>query len=183
MAGNISFMRNPVFYDTSSLTEDDIYLFNEGSHFRLHEKLGAHPMTRDGVEGTCFAVWAPDAEGMFVIGDFNDWNRGSHPLRPRGVSGIWEGFIPGVLKDTLYKYYVHSRFNGYRVEKADPFALFSEVPPKTASRVCNLDYSWGDGQWMAERGEHNRGDAPIAIYEVHQGSWMRVPEEGNRSLN
>jgi 1,4-alpha-glucan branching enzyme len=176
-------MKNPVIYDTSSLTEDDIYLFNEGCHFRLYEKLGAHPMTRDGVEGTCFAVWAPDAEGMFVVGDFNNWNRGSHPLRPRGVSGIWEGFIPGVLKDTLYKYYVHSRFNGYQVEKADPYALFSEAPPKTASKVCTLDYSWGDDQWMAERGEHNRGDAPIAIYEVHQGSWMRVPEQGNRSLN
>jgi 1,4-alpha-glucan branching enzyme len=183
VAGNMSFMKNFVFYDTSLLTEEDIYLFNEGSHFRLHEKLGAHPMTRDGVEGTWFAVWAPDAEGMFVIGDFNDWNRGSHPLRPKGVSGIWEGFIPGVLKDTHYKYYVHSRFNGYRVEKADPFALFSEAPPKTASKVCNLDYSWDDDQWMAERGDHNRGDAPIAIYEVHQGSWMRVPEEGNRSLN
>jgi 1,4-alpha-glucan branching enzyme len=176
-------MKNPVIYDTSSLTEDDIYLFNEGCHFRLYEKLGAHPMTRDGVEGTCFAVWAPDAEGMFVVGDFNNWNRGSHPLRPRGVSGIWEGFIPGVLKDTLYKYYVHSRFNGYQVEKADPYALFSEAPPKTASKVCTLDYSWDDDQWMAERGEHNRGDAPIAIYEVHQGSWMRVPEQGNRSLN
>jgi 1,4-alpha-glucan branching enzyme len=172
-----------VFYDTSLLTDDDIYLFNEGSQFRLYEKLGAHLTTRDTVQGTLFTVWAPDSEETFVMGDFNGWNKHSHPLCPKGVSGIWEGFIPGVFKGANYKYHIHSRFNGYEVDKSDPFALFGEVPPKTASRVWDLDYSWKDGEWMAKRGDHNAHDAPIAIYEVHLGSWMRVPEEENRSLN
>jgi 1,4-alpha-glucan branching enzyme len=175
--------QEPVFYDITRLTDDDAYLFNEGSHFRLYEKLGAHVMTRDNVEGTYFAVWAPDAESVFVMGDFNSWNNISHPLRPKGVSGIWEGFVPGIIKGDKYKYHIHSRLNGYRVDKADPFARFSEVPPKTASVVWDLNYSWADEKWMTERADHNRHDAPMAIYEVHLGSWMRVPEEGNRSLN
>ncbi|MBN1831683.1 MAG: 1,4-alpha-glucan branching protein GlgB [Deltaproteobacteria bacterium] len=176
-------VREPVLYDITRLADDDVYLFNEGSHFRLYEKLGAHPMTRENVDGTYFAVWAPDAENMFVMGDFNGWDKISHPLRPKGVSGIWEGFVPGVVKGAKYKYHIHSRFNGYKVDKADPFAQFSEVPPKTASIVWELDYSWSDENWMIERAEHNRHDAPMSIYEVHLGSWMRVSEEGNRSLN
>ncbi len=173
----------PVSYDVSLLTDDDIYLFNEGNHFRLYEKLGAHPLTVGGAEGTYFAVWAPDAEHVSVTGTFNRWDKTSHLLRPRGDSGIWQGFIPGVGKGTLYKYHVRSRFNGYRVDKTDPFAFFNEIPPKTASIVWDLEYAWGDQDWMANRRGRNRLDAPMAIYEVHLGSWRRVPEEANRSLS
>lgn len=163
-------------------SDDDIYLFNEGSHFRLYEKLGAHIRNLGEEEGISFAVWAPDAEKVFVIGDFNGWNNSSHPLHPRGSSGIWVGFLLGVGKGTIYKYHIVSRYNGYRVDKADPFAFFNEVPPKKASIVWDLQYQWKDRQWMAERRSHNDMNAPIAIYEVHPGSWMRVPEEKNRSL-
>jgi len=173
---------NPVLYENSLLTDDDLYLFNEGSHFRLYEKLGAHPMEHDGKEGTHFAVWAPDAQKVYVMGEFNGWDKESHPLHRRGKSGIWEGFIPGVDKGANYKYHIASRFHGYRVDKADPFALYSEMPPKTASIVWDLDYAWGDGQWMENRQKQNGLDAPMAIYEMHLGSWMRVPEEGNRPL-
>ena len=159
----------------SLLTDDDIYLFNEGSHFRLYEKLGAHPMRRQGREGTHFALWAPDAEQVFVMGDFNKWDRTGHPLRPRGVSGIWQGFVPGVGRGAIYKYAVHSRYQGYRVEKADPFAFYAEVSPKTASVVWDLEYAWTDQEWMAARGARNRGDAPMAVYEMHLGSWKRRP--------
>ncbi|MGD9076759.1 MAG: 1,4-alpha-glucan branching protein GlgB [Desulfobacteraceae bacterium] len=171
-----------VTHDVSLITDDDLHLFNEGSHFRLYDKLGAHLLAHQGEEGVYFAVWAPDAEEVSIVGDFNRWDKSSHSLRPKGVSGIWEGFVPGVQKGANYKYHVCSRFNGYRVEKADPFAFYSEVPPKTASIITDLDYTWRDEAWMARRSEHNRHDAPLAIYEVHLGSWMRVPEEGNRSL-
>ncbi|HEU4793527.1 MAG TPA: 1,4-alpha-glucan branching protein GlgB, partial [Nitrolancea sp.] len=164
------------------LTADDFYLFNEGSHLRLYRKLGAHPATVDGVSGTHFAVWAPNAEHVSVIGDFNGWNPDSHPLEGSG-SGIWKGFIPGLGTGTLYKYHISARHHDYKVEKADPFAFSCEIPPKTASVVWDLTYTWGDSEWMAKRGQANAGDAPIAIYEVHLGSWMRVPEEGNRSLS
>ncbi|MET0583836.1 MAG: 1,4-alpha-glucan branching protein GlgB [Candidatus Binatia bacterium] len=165
------------------LGDQDFYLFNEGSHRRLYEKLGAHRMRVGGEEGTYFAVWAPNANRVAVIGSFNQWNRESHPLRPRGNSGVWEDFIPGVERGALYKYLIHSRFMDYRVEKADPFSLFNEIPPKKASIVWDLDYSWGDGQWLAERGQNIKVNKPISIYEVHLGSWRRRPEEGNRSLS
>ena len=171
-----------VSYNMSLLTDDDLYLFNEGSHFRLYDKLGAHPMEHEGKKGTHFAVWAPDAEKVYVMGGFNGWDKESHPLHPRGKSGIWEGFIPGVGKGANYKYHIASRFHGYHVDKADPFALNSEVPPKTGSIVWNLDYVWGDGEWMENRQKQNALDAPMAVYEMHLGSWMRMPEEGNRSL-
>ena len=172
-----------VHYDVSLLTDDDIYLFNEGSHFRLHEKLGSQLFTREGVEGTYFAVWAPDAEEVFVIGDFNGWDKRTHPLRPQKKSGIWEGFIPGVEKGSNYKYHVRSRYHGYKVDKADPFSFLFEVPPKTGSMVWDLAYTWADGEWMANRGESNRSDRPMTIYEMHLGSWKRVPEEENRPLS
>jgi len=172
----------PVNYEVTRLTDDDLYLFNEGSHYRLYDKLGAHPMNMDGVEGTYFAVWAPNARQVFVIGEFNGWDRSSHPLRSRGQSGIWEGFISNVGKGTIYKYYLLSRYRGYQVEKADPLALYSEIPPRTASIVWELDYAWGDQAWTEKRCERNALDAPISIYEVHLGSWRRVPEEGNRPL-
>jgi 1,4-alpha-glucan branching enzyme len=171
-----------VRHDVSRLTDDDLYLFNEGTHHRLYEKLGAHPMYLDGAAGTCFAVWAPNAREVSVIGDFNGWQRGRLPLRERGTSGIWEGFIVGVGAGALYKYFIASHFNNYSVEKADPFAFFSEVPPRTASVVRDLDYKWGDGAWMEKRRGANSLDAPVSVYEVHLGSWRRVPEEGNRSL-
>lgn len=169
-------------YQDVLLTDDDLFLFNEGSHFRLYEKLGAHVISQEGKKGACFAVWAPDAEQVFVMGDFNGWDKNSHPLRARGVSGIWEGFVPGVTKGANYKYKIHSRYNGYRVDKADPFALYCEVPPKTASIVWDLEYTWGDEKWMAKRGDLNCAAAPMAIYEMHLGSWKRRAEQENRSL-
>jgi 1,4-alpha-glucan branching enzyme len=172
-----------VKHEVSLLTKEDIYLFNEGSHYRLYQKLGAHPMNVDGVDGTYFAVWAPNAEQVFVIGDFNGWNKGSHPLRPKGSSGIWEGFIPGMQQWAVYKYHIVSRHNGYRVDKADPVGFHHERPPRTGSIVTNLDYSWGDQEWMANRWQRNGREAPMSVYEMHLGSWMRVPEQGNRSLS
>ena len=172
-----------VRYDVSMLSNDDLFLFNEGSHYRLYEKLGAHPTTVDGVEGTYFAVWAPNAKQVSVMGEFNSWDKSSHSLCPKRQSGIWEGFIPGVTKGTIYKYYVVSHHRGYSVEKADPFAFYGETPPKTASIAWDLDHSWGDQAWMEKRRACNALDAPISIYEVHLGSWQRVPEEGNRYLS
>jgi 1,4-alpha-glucan branching enzyme len=169
--------------DFTLLSDHDIYLFNEGSHFRLYEKLGAHTARINNVEGTYFAVWAPDAERVSVLGNFNNWNDASHLLSPRGSSGIWEGFFPGIGKGELYKYHVRSRFKGYRVNKTDPFAIFNEIPPKTASIVWDLNYGWNDRDWLEHRGEHNRVDKPMAIYEIHLGSWRRRPEDGNRSLS
>jgi 1,4-alpha-glucan branching enzyme len=166
----------------SLLNDDDLYLFNQGSHFRLYEKLGAHLIAGEN-PGTYFAVWAPDAEQVFVLGDFNQWHRDSHALMPKGQSGIWEGFFPDMGKGALYKYRIVSRFNGYRVDKADPLSIFNEVPPKTASIVWNLDYAWDDHEWMANRHQRNRLDKPMAIYEMHLGSWRRIEQEGNRSLS
>ncbi|MBD3886034.1 1,4-alpha-glucan branching protein GlgB [Phormidium tenue FACHB-886] len=164
------------------LSEDDLYLFNEGSHFHLYEKLGAHLINHEGVEGAYFAVWAPNAAYVSVKGDFNQWNRDSHPLVARGITGIWEGFIPGVAKGSIYKYHIVARHSGYEVEKADPFAIAYEVPPKSASVVWDSTYDWNDAGWMQDRQRRNALDAPISIYEVHLGSWMHVPEE-NRSLS
>ena len=124
----------------SGISDEDIYLFNEGSHFRIYEKLGAHLVKQDGSAGTHFSVWAPNAKFVSVIGEFNEWNKDSHRLHPKGRSGIWQGFFPEVGKGTLYKYHIGSRFNGYRVDKADPFSIFNEIPPKFASIVWDLDY-------------------------------------------
>ena len=169
--------------DETVLSKEDLYWFNEGSHFHLYRKLGAHPSIRNGIAGTCFSVWAPNAEHVSVIGLFNDWDEDAHALSPREESGIWEGFLPGVGRGTLYKFHIRSRFNGYEVEKTDPFAFFNEIPPKTASIVWDLDYTWRDEKWMATRNQRNALDAPISIYEMHVGSWKRVFEEGNRSLS
>jgi 1,4-alpha-glucan branching enzyme len=165
------------------LGQQDVYLFNEGSHVRLYERLGAHVGVLEGVEGTHFAVWAPNAERVAVVGDFNNWHGGRHRLRLRGASGIWEGYVPGVAPGALYKFRISPR-NGARVlEKADPFAFASELPPKTASVVWDLEYEWGDRAWMSSRGKRNALDAPISLYELHTGSWRRVAKEGNRSLS
>ena len=166
-----------------TLSEHDIYLFKEGSHTRLYEKMGAHPVVSAGVPGTRFALWAPNAGAVSVVGDFNGWNRAAHPLQPRSdSSGIWEGFIAGAVPGMLYKFHIASRIDGYEVQKADPFAFAAELSPGTASRIVALDYEWNDGEWMRRRRDANALHAPISIYELHPGSWRRVPEDGNRPL-
>ncbi len=170
-------------YDVTLLTDDDLHLFSEGTHYRLYEKLGAHLLTADGVNGTYFAVWAPNAEQVFVMGDFNYWDKGDHPMRARGLSGIWEGFVPGVSRGMNYKYEIVSRYGGYHIDKTDPVAFYCEVPPKTASVVWSLDYTWEDPGWMERRHERNAFSSPIAIYETHLGSWIRAPEDPSRLLS
>lgn len=171
-----------VAYDVSLISHDDLYLFNEGTHSRLYEKLGSHPTRHEDTDGIYFAVWAPNAASVSVVGDFNDWNGNRHPLRPRADSGIWEGFIPGLERMATYKYHLVSHEMGYRVDKSDPFAFLHETPPATASKVWSLDYAWSDSQWMIDRRYRNSLDAPMAIYEVHLGSWMRRLAEDNRPL-
>jgi 1,4-alpha-glucan branching enzyme len=167
----------------SLLTKDDLYLFNEGSHFRLYRKLGAHPVEVEGRSGTYFAVWAPDAEGVSVIGDFNGWDGRKNKLSLKGSSGIWEGFLPGVERGTLYKYHIQSRYHGDRMDKLDPYGFYFEVPPRTASIVWDLEYAWNDRDWMKARSDADLHTRPVSVYEMHIGSWRRVPEEGNRSLS
>jgi 1,4-alpha-glucan branching enzyme len=179
---NVITQSSPVRTDISLLSSDDLHLFNEGSDYRAHEKMGAHPIYAGGEHGTCFSVWAPNAREISVIGNFNEWMPGAHQLRARGGSGIWEGFIPGVGKGALYKFHIVSNHHGHIVDKTDPFGLMQEKPPRTASVVWDLDYQWNDYDWMVNRGPRNSLHAPIAIYEVHPGSWMRVPEEDGRPL-
>ncbi|SFU55597.1 1,4-alpha-glucan branching enzyme [Pustulibacterium marinum] len=166
----------------SLFTDYDIHLFKAGKHYKLFEKLGAHLVTVDGVEGTYFAVWAPSAKEVAVIGDFNYWNDGEHQLNVRwDSSGIWEGFIPHVTKGVRYKYKIHSHHDGVVTEKADPFALFCETPPNTASIVWDHNYKWKDDEWMQKRKEFNDLDKPYSVYEVHLSSWKKKVAE-NRSL-
>ncbi len=166
----------------SLFTEFDIDLFKAGKHFRLYEKLGAHPVAVNGVVGVYFAVWAPSALSVSVVGDFNYWIQGEHPLNVRwDSSGIWEGFIPGVQKGTTYKYKIQSENDGIITEKADPFAFYCEKPPLTASVIWDLDYQWKDTNWMKTRKDHNSLDKPYSVYEVHLGSWRRHGSE-NRFL-
>ena len=175
--------RADVIHNVSLLTDHDIYLFKEGNHFGLYEKLGSHLLKVDGVEGTLFAVWAPNAAKVSVMGDFNGWNKDRHHLAVRhDGSGIWEGFIPGLGQGTLYKYSVVSRHKHHEGEKGDPFAFSWETPPRTASMVRDLSYDWGDGAWMKDRHVKNSLNAPFSVYELHIGSWRRVPEEDDRSL-
>lgn len=175
--------KGSVDYNVSLFTAHDIYLFKEGSHFHLFNKLGSHLISVSGIEGTYFAVWAPNAKSVSVMGDFNQWDKTSHPLGVRfDGSGIWEGFIPGVSHGAAYKYHLISHYNDYHVDKGDPYAFRWEYPPKTASMVWDLGYQWGDNEWMRDRHRHNALDAPFAIYEIHLGSWRRVPEDGNRFL-
>jgi len=166
------------------LTEQDIYHFREGTYFRAYERLGAHTFERDGRPATHFAVWAPNASAVSVVGDFNGWQRRRDPLTPRhDSSGIWEGTIEGVAPGALYKYHVVASDGHGAADKADPYALRAELPPRTASVVWDLDYEWHDEAWMRARAGANSLSAPWSIYEVHIGSWRRIPEEGNRSLN
>jgi 1,4-alpha-glucan branching enzyme len=171
-----------VHYEYSPITDDDLYLFNEGSHFHLYEKLGARAVSVSGEPGVYFAVWAPNAEQVSVIGDFNQWDGSRHALRSRQSSGIWEGFVTGIEKGARYKFRIKTKYFGYVVDKADPLAIYSQAPPSTASIVWDLDYSWQDQDWMNKRHARNSRNAPMAIYEVHLGSWQRVPEENHRAL-
>ena len=167
------------FYDPYSfgpiLTEFDLHLIQEGTHFRTYEKLGAHLTEVNGVKGVAFAVWAPNALRVSVVGDFNQWDGRVHPMRNYPGQGIWEIFLPGLGEGTVYKYEIKSRLDDYLVEKADPYGFFSEVRPKTASRVADLGkYRWQDEAWQAEgRAKHNSLKSPISVYEVHLGSWRR----------
>jgi 1,4-alpha-glucan branching enzyme len=161
----------------SLFTDFDINLFKAGKHYKLHEKLGAHLVEVDGVKGVYFAVWAPSARSVSVVGDFNYWIQGDHELNVRwDSSGIWEGFIPGLEKGTTYKYKIQSNNNGIITEKADPFALYCEHPPHTASVIWDLNYNWKDKDWMKVRKNHNDLDKPYSVYEVHLGSWRRNAE-------
>ena len=165
----------------SLFTDFDIDLFKAGKHFKLYEKLGAHLVEVNGVKGVYFAVWAPTAESVSVVGDFNYWTQGEHLLQVRwDSSGIWEGFIPDITKGSLYKYKIQSNINGVITEKADPFSLYCQKPPHTASVVWDLDYNWKDEKWMQSRKEKNGLDQPYSVYEVHLGSWKRG--ENNRFL-
>ncbi len=167
------------------LTEHDIYLFREGTHGRAYEKLGAHllPPEPGRAAGTRFAVWAPNAASVSLIGDFNGWNVQAHPLAPRpDSSGIWEAFVPGIGPGTLYKYHIMSRHGDYTVDKSDPYAFHCERPPRTASVVWDLAYQWGDEGWLDSRAGANALDAPWSIYELHLGSFMRLAQEHQRWL-
>jgi len=167
----------------SLFTEFDINLFKAGKHYRLYEKFGSHIIEVDGVKGTYFAVWAPSAKNVSVVGDFNFWLEGDHQLNVRwDGSGIWEGFIPDVGKGNLYKYKIQSHHNDIITEKADPYARRCEHPPKTASIVWEDSYDWNDQKWMKNRKKKNALDAPFSVYEVHLGSWRKHAEE-NRFLS
>jgi len=163
----------------SLITDADLYLFNEGSHFHLADKLGAHPLQG----GTQMAVWAPNAEYVSVIGDYNGWDKGAQPLQRRGDSGIWETFLPGLGQGAVYKYHIVGPHGFHRVDKADPLARFAEVAPRQGSVVWDLAYEWGDAEWRQLRGQSSAAREAWSIYEVHLGSWRRVPGEGNRSLS
>ncbi len=172
-----------IHYDITRFSDMDIYLFKEGTHVKLYDKLGSHPMRREGVEGVYFAVWAPNASSVSVAGDFNGYDPLAHPLKIRGdESGIWEGFIEEVEIGQTYKYHIVG-YDGRHFDKADPYAKYAEKPPRSASRIWSVDdYTWSDKEWMNRRKERNAHDKPISTYEVHLGSWRRKVEEGNRSL-
>ncbi|MBX7157436.1 MAG: 1,4-alpha-glucan branching protein GlgB [Verrucomicrobiae bacterium] len=164
------------------LSQEDIHFFNEGTHLRLYDKLGCHLTTQSRKKGAHFSVWAPNAEKVFCIGDFNDWDRAANSMEATGHSGVWEGFIPGVKKGDRYKYYIVSRHRGYCAEKLDPIGFCHETPPRTASVAWDLDYEWQDADWLAERKKQNFSRDAMSIYELHLGSWRRIPEEGHRFL-
>ena len=162
----------------TALSGHDLYLFREGTHSRLYEKLGAHV-----VEGaTEFALWAPNAASVAVVGDFNDWDPRRHPMQPTGDAGIWQARVPQAKQGSLYKFHVVSKHAGYKVDKADPYAFRAETPPRTGSMVWDLAYEWHDADWMRSRRERNALDAPHSVYEVHLGSWMRSPDDPTQVL-
>ena len=165
----------------SGLGEIDLHLFNEGRHLRLQDVLGAHVASVDGEDGTSFAVWAPDARGVSVVGDFSHWDGGDHPMKPVGGSGVWHAFLPGVGAGTRYKFEVHGA-DGSVVQHADPLARQAEVPPASASIVTDSDFAWSDAGWMERRRRLDPQVGPMSIYEVHLGSWRRDPGDPDTPL-
>lgn len=180
--GEISEIVDPYSFG-QVFTDYDLYLIGEGSHYKKYEKLGAHVTEIGGVKGVHFAVWAPNAKSVSVIGDFNGWDNRRHPMRLLVESGIWEIFLPGLGEGELYKFDIKSRYHGYHAVKADPYGFYFEMRPKSASIVHDINkYFWGDKKWMKKRERRNWFEAPVSVYEVHLGSWMRCMEEGNRFL-
>src|SRR5215831_15785110 len=163
-----------------TLGELDLYLFGEGKHEHIYEKLGAHPLTHHGKRGVAFAVWAPNARQVSVVGNFNGWNSGRHKMRQLGDSGVWELFIPGLKHGELYKYAIDSRLG--EIFKADPYAAMMEVPPDTSSIVYKSRHKFRDGAWLKNRARRRAWREPLSIYEVHLGSWRRLIEKDNRPL-
>jgi len=180
-AGGGSWEQDDPYRFLPSVGDVDIYLISEGTHRALWRVLGAHPRQLDGVDGTGFAVWAPNARGVSVVGDFCRWDERRLPMRRLGHSGVFELFVPGVAPGALYKYHILGPNRELRL-KADPFARAAELPPGTASRVTASSYQWGDAEWLARRAGRDPGRVPMAIYEVHLGSWARILEEGQRWL-
>ncbi len=165
------------------LTDYDLHLLGEGNHWDSYHRLGAQMRTIDGIKGVNFAVWAPNAEGVSVVGDFNHWSGKSHQMRKHIPGGVWELFVPGLETGVLYKFAV-KQSGGRVVEKCDPFGFAAEIPPRTANIVTDLDaYQWQDTTWLAEREKHNGLAAPMSIYEVHLGSWQRNPENPDQWLS
>jgi 1,4-alpha-glucan branching enzyme len=173
------------FYDISRFEELDIYLFKEGTHTKLYNKLGSHLMQRDEHSGTYFALWAPNAKAVSIRGDFNHYDINSHHMKKRDdESGIWEVFIQGVEQGATYKYHIHTDTHNANPDKADPYAFYAEVAPNSASKIWNIEnYLWNDLEWMKTRAKKNSHKAPISVYEVHLGSWRRKVEESNRYLS
>ena len=165
------------------LSDLDLHLFGEGTHFNLYDRLGAHLRVIDGVEGVNFAVWAPNAQGVSVTGDFNGWDGRQHPMQKLIPSGIWEIFVPAAKVNDTYKFRV-TDCHGHHVEKTDPYGFYAEIPPKTASVIVELDdYQWGDEDWMAQRAQSNQLDKPISVYEIHPGSWRKKEGQNNGWMN
>lgn len=180
-SGFVGRIRDPYSF-LPVISEFDRHLFNEGTHLETYEKLGAHILFIKGAAGVHFAVWAPNARAASVVGDFNGWNNRRHQMRVLGSSGIWEIFIPGIGEGDIYKFVIKAK-NGDLLEKADPYAFFSEYRPKTGSIVCDISkYTWTDGEWISKRSGIKNLESPMSIYELHLGSWMRIPDEGSRFL-
>ncbi len=182
--GKQSKFRDPYAFPPDIISDYDLYLFGQGTHYRIFDKLGAHVTRIDRIPGVHFAVWAPNAARISVVGDFNQWDGRCHQMKSLGSSGIWALFIPGVGEETLYKYEIRAQ-NGDVFLKADPYAFYSEIRPNTSTIVYNIDkkYRWNDKKWMKKkRGQERIWERPVAIYEVHLGSWMRVSAEGDRFL-
>ena len=181
--GDASTIDDPYRYGRV-ITEYDIYLFGQGKHTRIYDKLGAHLTRLGDSDGVHFGVWAPNADRVSVVGDFNAWDGRVHPMRRLGPSGVWEIFIPGVTSGERYKYEIRSTHHGELLLKADPYGFMFEKPPLSASIVARREHQWGDAQWLIDRAGCNAWfDRPMAVYEVHLGSWARVPEENNRPLS
>ena len=158
------------------VSNDDAYWFGNGTHYQIYKKLGAHPSEEDGVKGYFFAVWAPDAKAVHVVGNFNGWNEEQHPMKKYNAGGIWTLFIPGLGEGELYKYCITTR-NGSKKYKADPYANWAELRPGTASKTVDLSgYKWGDSRWMKARSKKDPNREPLAVYECHIGSWMKHPD-------